>query len=344
MADAVLAIRPRALGDVVLVTPALRALRRGHPDAELEVVTEARYAPLVETLPGVHRVWAMERTHRGTWSLARALRRRRYRVVVDFFGNPRTALLARLCRARARAGYDLGVRRRFYDIVAPREVAPPGRREYAAATHVRLARAAGGVDDGLDTQVALPPDADSVAERLLKAASILGPRPVGLVAAGTWPTKTWPIAHVASFASILVRRGLEVVAIHGPGEARTSEALARLAPGVRLLPPCGVAEMACAVRRLGALVGTDSGPRHLAIAFGVPTFTWFGPTHPDTWSPSAGPHAFWRTDLPCRACDRTRCPHWNCLPGLHPEEAARRVIDHLERHGTAAGLGSAARA
>ena len=57
----VLAIRLRTLGDVVLVTPALRALRRGHPDRALEVVTDERYASLLEGLPEVTRVWSARR-------------------------------------------------------------------------------------------------------------------------------------------------------------------------------------------------------------------------------------------------------------------------------------------
>ena len=60
MSGAVVAIRPRTLGDVVLLTPALRALHRGHPQRPLEVVTEPRYASLFEGLPQVARVWPLE--------------------------------------------------------------------------------------------------------------------------------------------------------------------------------------------------------------------------------------------------------------------------------------------
>ena len=103
--------------------------------------------------------------------------------------------------------------------------------------------------------------------------------------------------------------------------------------GIRLLPPCDVGTLAAVIERLGAVVGTDSGPRHLAAALGRTTFAWFGPTHPDTWNPRGERHGFWWTDLPCRGCDRTRCPHWSCLPALEPPVAAGLVLGHLERHG-----------
>jgi heptosyltransferase-2 len=121
--------------------------------------------------------------------------------------------------------------------------------------------------------------------------------------------------------------------------------LAHEAPGVVPVPPCrDVVLLAAIVAELRALVGTDSGPRHLAAAFGVPTFAWFGPADPEIWTPPDPKHATWWTDLPCRACNLTRCAHWTCLPALAPEDAVRRVRDHLERHAPAADLGTAARA
>lgn len=340
-----LALRPRALGDVVLVTPALRALHRGHPDADLEVVTDARYAALIEGLEGVTRVWPMPRGALDTVAFATRQRGRRVRAAVDFFGNPRTALITALAGARTRAGYDLRGRRWAYRVRVARTQPPqPGRREHASATHVRLAAAVGGVPDDLTPRIALSAAAREAAGTLLVHAGVAEPgSTVGLVAAGTWPTKTWPAAYAAVLARRLLEAGYPVLVLAGPGEERVTATLGRLAPGVRVLPRCDVATLAAVVARLGAVVGTDSGPRHLAAALDVPTFAWFGPTHPDTWSPPGALHGHWWTELPCRGCDRTRCPHWNCMPSLDPDTAARRVRAHLEAHvRTAAALGPAA--
>src|SRR5262249_34910078 len=121
-------------------------------------------------------------------------------------------------------------------------------------------------------------------------------------------------------------------AITGPGEDGIAARLRTLAPHVRVLPPCGVAPLAAAIAPLRAVVGTDSGPRHLAAALGVPSFAWFGPTSPATWNPPGALHGYWHTALPCRECDRTACPHWNCLPSLSAAEGARLVLAHLGAH------------
>jgi ADP-heptose:LPS heptosyltransferase len=333
----ILAIRPRALGDVVLVTPALRALRKGNGGASIEVATEPRYACLLEGLEGIDRVWPLERSAGGTLRLILALRRRRYDLAVDFFGNPRTALIAGSCGAKRTAGYDLRGRGRAYDVRVPRTLEFSGaggtRREYAAATHVRLAEAAGGVADGLDANIALRAGAEAIGAKRLEAAGVRDPlRAIGLVPAGTWPAKAWPAVNAGQLAKRLIDAGREVVLLTGPGEDAVAGTVLRHAPQARVLPASGVAELAAVIAALGAVAGVDSGPKHVAAALGVPTITWYGPTHPDTWSPPSASHAFWRTPLPCRACDRTTCTHWNCMPGLTAEAAARLVLDHLEIH------------
>jgi ADP-heptose:LPS heptosyltransferase len=330
-----LAIRPRALGDVVLTEPALRALRQGLPSARLDVLTEARYAPLLEPLPQVDRVLTMGR---GTWetaTLARRLRGERYDRVIDFFGNPRSAFLTAASGAPATYGYDLRGRRSAYRTVAPRNAVAPGRRaEYAASAHVRLAALAGGVADGVDVRLVRTAAARAAARAALARAGVSAPaRTVGLVPAGTWASKTWPLSHFAALARGLIERGWPLVAILGPGEEATGARLARLTPGVAILPPLAdTLALAAAVGELAALVGTDSGPRHLAAAFGLPTFAWFGPADPEIWTPEAPRHGVWWSDVPCRGCNLTRCVHWSCLPGLAPAAALDLVSRHLERH------------
>ncbi len=343
----ILALRPRALGDVVLTTPALRSLAAGHPGARLEVATEARYAPLIAGLPAVSEVLPVERSTRAAASLIAEVRRRRYDMVVDFFGNPRTALMTRLSGAVVRAGYDLRGRQGAYTKIVPRALPPrSGEREYAADVHLRLAEAVGGRPDGDPPAVALPESARAEGAALLARAGVSDPAgAVGLVAGGTWATKTLPLSHVSVIAQRLEAAGWSVVLLSGPGEEHDARTLARLIPDLRVLPPCDVPALAGTIAHLAAVVGTDSGPRHLAAALGVASWAWFGPTHPDTWSPRGARHGYAWTELPCRGCDRTACPHWSCLPGFDAGSLAAQVLVHLRLHvRDAAALGTAARA
>ena len=333
MSGVVVALRLRALGDVTLCTAAFRSLALGHPGSELHVVTESRFAPLLAGQPGIARVWPLERTLRSTFQVLGALRALRPALAVDFFGNPRSALLARLSGAASVWGFDMRGRARAYHHTVPR-VAHPGedRREYAAASLLRLARAAGGADVPPRPHLVLTERARRAGTEALARAGVTEPeRTVAIVPAGSWSTKTWPLSHAAVLARRLREAGHPVVAIGGPGEDHVLSRLVRLAPGTLALSAIDVAELAGAIAPLAAVVGTDSGPRHLAVAFGLPTYTWFGPAHPDAWTPDDPLHDYWRTSLPCRACERTACPHWNCLPSLSPEEGTMRVLEHLSR-------------
>src|SRR5262249_43557870 len=126
------------------ITPALRAFKRTWPQSRVDVVVEARYTEVLEGHPDVDHVWPLRREARATFDLARRIRRERYDVAVDFFGNPRSAQLVWASRAPVRAGFDLRGRRHHYTITVPRHAAPPwGESEYAALPHLRLAAAVG---------------------------------------------------------------------------------------------------------------------------------------------------------------------------------------------------------
>ena len=105
----ILAIKFKYLGDVVVVVPALRALRDQWPDAELHALVAEDAAPLLRHLPWLDKVWALPRT-RGqarlaeSWPIIRALRREKFDRSVDFVGNDRGAILSRLIGARERLG------------------------------------------------------------------------------------------------------------------------------------------------------------------------------------------------------------------------------------------------
>jgi len=129
---------------------------------------------------------------------------------------------------------------------------------------------------------------------------------------------------------------VDVVWIWGPGERDVAESCCdRMSGPSRLAPPTGWQELGALLRRSSLLLSNDSGPKHLAVALGVPTVTIFGPTHPATWHPPRGPHAVVEAaGLDCLHCNANRCPlsgerHLRCMRDVTPErvvEAARALL------------------
>src|SRR5918992_3350975 len=126
-----LLIRLRLIGDVVLSTPVIRALRRGFPEAQLTYLVERDAAAVVANNPHLDEVLIAERTRGAArvWDdvrLAWRLRRRRFDVVIDMHGGPRSSWLTLATGAPQRIGYDMPGRRWMYTrtVARARELRP----------------------------------------------------------------------------------------------------------------------------------------------------------------------------------------------------------------------------
>lgn len=334
----ILVLRPRALGDVLLATPALRALKTGFAGAEVHVAVDDLLVPLLRRNPHVDRLWPLPRRRprrrRDWWRLAIGLRRARFDLVIDLHGSPRTAQLAWITGAPNRVGYALRVRGRLYNLRLPRDSDRTGRRRalYAARTNLEIVARCGAGGPALDdTSLVLPldPEADARMGAWLDSNAPVRPR-VGLVPAGTWPAKTWPAERWAETADGLAAHGAAVVLLWGPGEQDAVEAVrSQMQRRAVVPPPTDLEELAAVVGRLDLLVSHDSGLKHLAVARGTPTLTLYGPTNPVAWSPERGPHAGLAVRLPCLACNRTRCAHGLCMRLLAPDAVVARALEIL---------------
>jgi ADP-heptose:LPS heptosyltransferase len=134
----------------------------------------------------------------------------------------------------------------------------------------------------------------------------------------------------------LLAQDAEVLWCWGPGEREAVEACrAGMKAPSTLAPASDWQELGALLRRCTVWIGNDSGPKHLAVALGVPTVTVFGPTHPTTWHPPKGPHVLVEAQgLDCLHCNANICPlpgerHMRCMRDVTVErvaEAARRLL------------------
>lgn len=332
--DRVLVIRHRAAGDLLLTTPALRALREGIPGTCIDVLAAKGMGALLEGNPDVDRVLTFDRRSLASQALLYArLARGGYSMAIDLVSNPRSAFLAALTRARVRAGFDIPGRAWAYTVRAPREPIGPGGRpalRYAPEAALDLVRALGVPSRGLDLRFRVSTAARaSIAAWLESAAPAIEGKPlVVCLPTGSWPAKTWIPERFAAVMDSLAAEAAPVW-IWGPGEREAVEAVrARMRRPSLVAPPTGWQELGALLQRSALFVGNDSGPKHLAVALGTPTVTIFGPTHPATWHPPAGPHAAVEaTGLECLHCNENRCPlpgdrHMRCMRDVTAERVA----------------------
>jgi len=349
----ILLIRLRLIGDVILTTPAIRAIRRAHPDAHLTYLVEPHAAAavsgnphldavIVAPLAGGLRRWAVDAR------LAVRLRREGFDTVLDFHGGPRSSLLAWLTGAARRIGYDISGRSWMYTEHAHR---PRGHRQrhsvdnqWDLVTRFDPAIPMPTPDADPVEMAAQPAAAHQVRTRLMAlAGGDAAPYIVVHVAAGNefrrWTEDGFAAVVEALLADASNRRIILTTAPAQAGAAETVRrlALARGAPDARLVVMCDLdlAELRSLLAGADLFIGGDSGPAHVAATTTVPMVVIFGPTTPAVWGP-------WRPAslatepvdvgaLPCRPCHQRHCEpgDFRCLRTLTAGavvDAARRAL------------------
>ncbi|MFM1918713.1 MAG: lipopolysaccharide heptosyltransferase [Candidatus Hydrogenedentota bacterium] len=322
---------PNWLGDVVMATPALRALRRRFPAARITWVGRAGCCALLEGLPHADAILPLPARPgvRDMYRLARALPSRPD-LGIALPHSARAALLLWAAGCRARLGYDRGGRRHLLTHTVPPytengSVAPI----YMAQEYLNLLAPLGvaGDEGGLELW-ADPSLVRELRSRLSPSRPVVGLAP----GAAFGPSKQWLPERFAEVASRLTRElGAQCLLFTGPGEEETREAVLRAASVPLVDPQEGapsVARLRAGVAACDLLIGNDSAPRHIAIAFGVPVLCIMGPTSPRyTESPWERGEVI-RIDVDCGPCQKPRCAtDHRCMTGI----SAERVFQSASR-------------
>ncbi|HEY6867721.1 MAG TPA: glycosyltransferase family 9 protein [Candidatus Eisenbacteria bacterium] len=323
--ERVLLVRPRFLGDICLTLPALDAVRAAAPRARVAYLVEAESAPLLNGDPRVDELIVAGRGDGAAASLALARRLRRFapEVAIDFFCNPRTALLTFLSGARARVGYpNKGWRSALYTHHArPRTLSAIG---FHLASLAALGWPAREGTPRLRIGEAARAEADAALAGLGVPA---GARLVGLHPGARWETRRWDPARFASLASRALAADLRTVALvtAGPGEAAAARAIvAQLPPGRAFaIEGWPIARFVALQSRCAAFVCGDTGPMHTAVAAGTPTLGLLSRNRPAMFFPypAAAGHRAYYARVECSPCHRDQCADLRCLERLSVEGA-----------------------
>jgi ADP-heptose:LPS heptosyltransferase len=252
-------VRLRSLGDCVLTTPAIHILKRFRPDLRISVVVEDRFAAVFTGNPDVAEIVRPQ---------IPAMVKLRPALCLNLHGGTRSMALTAASAARYRAGFAHHRGSAIYNIRIPtaQEILGVARKVHTAE---HLASAV----------FHLGAPVREIPRARLFAAPPRRTRPYAVIhAMASAPEKTWPAERFLAIAELL-RTSLDVVFLAGPGEDtevfRRFECIAG--------PP--LEEAKSLLSGASFFAGNDSGPAHMAAAFGVPLAVLFGPSDPVIWGP-----------------------------------------------------------
>ncbi len=347
----ILIVKLGSIGDIIHTLPALAAIRRALPAAEISWVAEKRSAEILRGNPMIDRLIEVDtRSLRGAKVVQgilagfrkqlRELRRFKFDIAIDFQGLLKSSAIAKLSGAKSRFGFARpNLREPASRIFLNHSVEVPPQI-HVIRKNLMLAGTALDISvpgDSFEFPITAEPHHVRESEQIVEAAgdnfAILNP-------AGGWVTKLWHPEKYGQLADMLwEQNGLTSIIATGPGESELSAAVignSRTGRAIAASPSLkGFFELA---KRAKIYVGGDTGPTHLAIAAGAPVVGIFGPT--EWWrngSPVAEDICVERTDISCRVdCHRRTCSNWICMD-IEPDavfEAVQKRLGDREREWT----------
>jgi heptosyltransferase-2 len=344
---------PNWVGDVVMATPAIRAVRTAFPAAELVAVCKPYVADVLAGAPWFSDVILSDKRgprSQGLFAVGRRLRATRPDAAILFPNSFRAALVARLGSCRrvigfARYGRSLLLTDRLHPNRDARGAFVPSP---VIDDYNRLARTLGMgnmgdmgdmADPGHRMELFTTPADEAAAESVI-ARFGLG-RFERLIAinpgAAFGAAKHWPTAHFAELARLFTQRLRSgVIVLCGPTEREMARRIASDSRSPHVFPlsdtPLSLGLTKALIRRADLLVTTDSGPRHFAAAFNRPVVSLFGPTHIEWTRTYFEKEVLLQKAVPCGPCQKRVCPlDHRCMRDLFPSTVFAASIDLLTR-------------
>ena len=313
----VIIIRIKPLGDTILMTPVFRALKKAYSHSFISVVLSRRYTEAIEMNPDVDEI--LEYDEGSYFKFLTSLVYKKFDVSIDFINNPRSAQITLLANATFRLGKP-GIKRFFYNV----QRALPQEDFYNVHKSLGVLKPLGIHNPAIEYYFEPNHRAKVAAREFLKKIQI---PIIGFYISGSAPVQKWPLKYFMELAMILTQRfDVKILLLWGPEDRAVIEELElsdyTCCEKVMIAPPTSISELGALMQQCKAIVTGDGGPKHMAVAMGIPTITIFGSIGHKSWNPPNDdrfPAVY--SNIPCYPCfDKKSCRFdtYECLHSIEP--------------------------
>ena len=328
----ILIIKPSSLGDVVHSLAVLDALYRCFPGAEIHWLVAKGFEGLLEDHPMLKKLWII---HKDEWkkisrirttvaelrTLFRNLRKEGYDLVIDLQGLFRSGLIAKATGAPMRVGFKEAREgsTSFYTHTVEGE-----KDIHAVDRYLKIPVFLGC--KAAQARFPFPPSLQSSSLAL----PAYGEYAV-MVPGARKPVNRWPARRFGELAS---RLPIKTLVVGSRGDRVIAEEVVKASQGKAesVAGKTDLRGLIQVIRGSRFMVSNDTGPMHIAAAFGVPVFALFGPANPVRTGPYGKGHTIIRKDISCAPCYRKTCKNPRCLDMITPNEVAEIINNFLMRN------------
>lgn len=329
----ILVIKPGAIGDVLLCTPVIENLRKNFPGAVINFLTQSYCKEVLAGNPFVDRILTYD-IGKGdsSWCLIKNINKQKYDLIIDLFGNPRTAVIVFNSDAKYKVGFRFKWRALAYNI----KVRSRGGEVHNIEFNLDALRAI-----GLDIFTSKPLFTYYTVHKEFAdnffAANRLNEKPViGFNPSGTWQTKVWYPEHWIDLGKKLSADN-KILIFWGYGkEKETAEYIKNgIGDNALLIPETDLKYMAALINNCKVFVTNDTGPMHIAWVTGANTAAIFGPTNSNLQGPlSKNSLIIKNENLSCLGCNLTEikdCPYSHkCMKELDPALVYDKLLEFMK--------------
>ncbi|MBU0502798.1 MAG: GT4 family glycosyltransferase PelF [Candidatus Omnitrophota bacterium] len=329
----ILVIKFSSLGDVILTTAAIRAIREKFgPNYKISFLVGEESKSILLRCPYIDELLVCDLKNRdkglrGLLKLGGYLRRKNFDKVIDLQNNRNSHILSRLTLAFDQYGYD----NKKFGFLLNHKIKDNLRAMDPVSHQFRILKM---LDIELkDTRLELWPSPEDEryineflgAEWLSLNQKIVG---INISASARWATKIWPISKIARLCDELSRQDTRVVITGAQEDLDQAGNLINAIKGAKPINACGkttINQLACLIAKCGVYISMDSAPMHIASCVGTPFIALFGPTDPKRHLPPAKKYTVIKKDLPCSPCYRSKCKKQKCMNSITWEEVLEAV-------------------
>jgi ADP-heptose:LPS heptosyltransferase len=307
------------MGDCLLLTGPVHALKEEYPGLRISVLVESRFAPCFDGNPDFEEIIPLTKK-----SSSIRLLFRRFHAVLNLHGGPTSLAYSMLAWGPRIGATQYQYSRLYHDLVP----APEAKAHTAASTMSTFQWL------GLRQESAPPlrfENHDVEAERMRN--TLQGRNYVVIHPGALQQTKRWPSARFAELARYLQGTGYTIVLTCGPGEESVAAEVAQGIPSAVILLGLTIPELGELIRGARLYVGNDSGPMHLAAAVGTPVLALWGSSDSNRWHPWGVEHRVVQNPFECNPCPGYRCLVADtplCIESVSVEQAIRAAGDLLK--------------
>jgi heptosyltransferase-3 len=332
----ILIIQLRRIGDVLMCTPALRALRSRYKDSRIAFLTEKESSDLLSLNPYLDEVMVLNRKRyrNPLYSIKKIweVRKNSFDLVIDFFGNPRSAYFSFFSGAKRRVGYAHPFRRHFYNIMVKNDQIP----KYSAQSRLDALKILGIENREVKLDFFLPHEARLFAQKFFEENRIDSKNLlISISPTSRRHFNRWALERYAQLADWLISQfDAKIILVWGPGEKGVVEKVKHFMKKNPIISweTKNLFELGAILEKCDLHIGNDNGTKHIAVAMGKPTITIYGPHNPISWTyPDFSRHKFLKKEVDCPDCEKIKhnCTKLSCLDLISVEDVQKAFVQLL---------------